>query len=298
MEQIEFGEKLKKQREEKGMTQQTLADRLYVTRQAVSRWECGARYPDLMTAKKIAIELDTTIDELVSGEACKRDVEKEPVLATSVTCFIQTALYAIALIPCIFQCFFCIREYFPSGIYEGIPREEVIAFLVGGTIGYVLITLAMGLGLYYSIRNELSPKRIGMIMSMTFLKDIIVNLVLLIDVGTKSIRIDRLWTADYDINPVINVVIYAIALGCYMVAAIVVIRFFSGNYKVRIGTVYVSASLYIFQVLYGITRMTYYMNIEYYLISVVRIFGEVAIVVLLIYQARVLNQKRKLTKVI
>ena len=36
---VEFGEKVKKLREEKGMTQQTMADQLYVTRQAVSRWE-------------------------------------------------------------------------------------------------------------------------------------------------------------------------------------------------------------------------------------------------------------------
>ena len=64
---IEFGEKLKSLRESKGITQQTLADQLYVTRQAVSRWECGARYPDLLTAKRIAQALDTTIDELVSG---------------------------------------------------------------------------------------------------------------------------------------------------------------------------------------------------------------------------------------
>ena len=35
----EFGENLKRVREEKGITQQTLADYLYVTRQAVSRWE-------------------------------------------------------------------------------------------------------------------------------------------------------------------------------------------------------------------------------------------------------------------
>ena len=51
---MEFGEKVKKIREEKGMTQQTMAEHLYVTRQAVSRWECGARYPDLLTAKKIS----------------------------------------------------------------------------------------------------------------------------------------------------------------------------------------------------------------------------------------------------
>ena len=38
---VEFGEQLKKAREAKGMTQQTLAEHLYVTRQAVSRWESG-----------------------------------------------------------------------------------------------------------------------------------------------------------------------------------------------------------------------------------------------------------------
>ncbi|WP_027643647.1 MULTISPECIES: helix-turn-helix domain-containing protein [Lachnospiraceae] len=42
---VEFGEKLKRAREEKGMTQQTLSEYLYVTRQAVSWWEGGERYP-------------------------------------------------------------------------------------------------------------------------------------------------------------------------------------------------------------------------------------------------------------
>ena len=54
---VEFGEQLKKAREAKGMTQQTLAEHLYVTRQAVSRWECGNRYPDLIMAKKLAVFL-------------------------------------------------------------------------------------------------------------------------------------------------------------------------------------------------------------------------------------------------
>lgn len=40
---VEFGEQLRRAREEKGMTQQSLAEQLYVTRQAVSRWECGDR---------------------------------------------------------------------------------------------------------------------------------------------------------------------------------------------------------------------------------------------------------------
>ncbi len=60
----EFGENVRSLRQAKGLTQQSLADQLYVTRQAVSRWEGGSRYPDLMTAKKLAEALDSTMDAL------------------------------------------------------------------------------------------------------------------------------------------------------------------------------------------------------------------------------------------
>ena len=66
----EFGENLKKARTEKGITQQTLADHLFVTRQAVSRWEGGSRYPDLMTAKKMSQFLD------ISLEKCTRSLQR------------------------------------------------------------------------------------------------------------------------------------------------------------------------------------------------------------------------------
>lgn len=80
------------------MTQQTMADRLYVARQAVSRWECGARYPDLLTTKRIAEVLETSIDELVSGEEIKRDVEQQPILMAPVSDFIQTILYTLGTV--------------------------------------------------------------------------------------------------------------------------------------------------------------------------------------------------------
>lgn len=49
---MEFGEQLRKAREDKGMTQQNLADKIFVTRQSVSRWERGERYPDLLMIGK------------------------------------------------------------------------------------------------------------------------------------------------------------------------------------------------------------------------------------------------------
>ena len=66
-----LSENIKKLREEKKFTQQQLADRLYVSRQTVCRWENGSRYPDLITAKQLATELDVSLDELISDEEVK-----------------------------------------------------------------------------------------------------------------------------------------------------------------------------------------------------------------------------------
>ena len=44
---IRLGENLRKYRKQKGLTQDELAEKLYVTRQAVSNWENGKNQPDL-----------------------------------------------------------------------------------------------------------------------------------------------------------------------------------------------------------------------------------------------------------
>ena len=66
-----LNDNIKKFREEKNLTQQQLADKLYVSRQTVCRWEKGSRCPDLITAKKLALELDVSVDELISDKDVK-----------------------------------------------------------------------------------------------------------------------------------------------------------------------------------------------------------------------------------
>ena len=66
-----LGENIRKLREEAQLTQQQLAERLYVSRQTISRWESGTRCPDLITAKKLAMELQISLDELISDEEIK-----------------------------------------------------------------------------------------------------------------------------------------------------------------------------------------------------------------------------------
>lgn len=97
----EFGQKIKQAREEKGMTQQALADRLYVTRQTISRWESGTRYPDLPTAKKIADILEIPLDDLLSGEdlekikkRIKLQKRKNQLLVLLIACGVFSGIFA------------------------------------------------------------------------------------------------------------------------------------------------------------------------------------------------------------
>lgn len=165
---VEFGEKIKQLREEKGMTQQTMAEKLYVTRQAVSRWECGARYPDLLTAKKIAQILEVTIDELVSGEEVERDIKKEPILATSVENTIQTVLYTIAVIAYLLMCIFCVHSFFPSESLKQTPAGKITLSTIATTMDYGVNFIVMAIGLLLSIRNRLTAKKVAYIMAVPY----------------------------------------------------------------------------------------------------------------------------------
>lgn len=63
-----FNKQIKDLREKNNYTQHELADKLFVSRQTVCRWEKGTRCPDIFTAKKLANELDSTLDELISED--------------------------------------------------------------------------------------------------------------------------------------------------------------------------------------------------------------------------------------
>ena len=65
---MEFHEKLQELRKQKGLTQEELAESLYVSRTATSKWESGRGYPNIDSLKAISKFFSVTIDELLSGE--------------------------------------------------------------------------------------------------------------------------------------------------------------------------------------------------------------------------------------
>ena len=65
---MEFSEKLQELRKQKGLTQEELAQKLFVSRTAVSKWESGRGYPNIESLKAIARFFSVTVDELLSTE--------------------------------------------------------------------------------------------------------------------------------------------------------------------------------------------------------------------------------------
>lgn len=62
---MKFSDKLKKLRKDNNLSQERLADLLEVSRQAVSKWESGASYPDMEKMKKMCKILNCTLEDLM-----------------------------------------------------------------------------------------------------------------------------------------------------------------------------------------------------------------------------------------
>ncbi|MEK4023022.1 helix-turn-helix transcriptional regulator [Bacillus safensis] len=65
---MQLHEKLKNIRIERGLTQQKVAEELFISRQAVSNWENGKNYPDITTIVLLSKLYDVTLDELLKGD--------------------------------------------------------------------------------------------------------------------------------------------------------------------------------------------------------------------------------------
>ena len=74
---MEFHEKLQELRKSRGLTQEELAEILYVSRTAISKWESARGYPSIDSLKEISKYFSVTIDDLLSGEKLISIAEKE-----------------------------------------------------------------------------------------------------------------------------------------------------------------------------------------------------------------------------
>ncbi len=137
---MEFNEKLQELRKSKGLTQEELAEILFVSRTAVSKWESGRGYPNIDSLKAISKFFGITIDELLSGnelltiaeEDCKH---KEKHFCDLVFGLLDCSVAAFFLIP-----FFGQKE---NGFVQAVSLLSLSEIAVYLKIAYFAVIIAI-----------------------------------------------------------------------------------------------------------------------------------------------------------
>lgn len=280
---VEFGEKVKQIREEKGMTQQTMAEKLYVTRQAVSRWECGVRHPDLLTAKKIAKILDVSLDELVSGEELKENIEKEPVLAQPVENIVQTVLYTMAaiiyLLLCVFSLYSILR---PNEALINTPAGKISMITISADVIRIVYFIAAVIGLVLSVKNRLTAKVTGYIMCIPYIMASVSFLVTYMDMQIKNNGYMSLfvWLTDFVVP-----IVFAVC---------VILFFVLKERRVPLAIILLICILTIGYIAYGYKNRLMHSTDLGFVVTTVHVAGKMSMSFLLGYQAYVWDKKKKI----
>jgi len=272
---VEFGEQLRRAREEKGMTQQSLAEQLYVTRQSVSRWECGDRYPDLLTTKKISQILEVSLDDLLSGKEMKKVVERNPVIEKKGINNIMVALYAFVVISFVITIVDIIIR-FPLQS-EAIDYND-IQVLVTNVLALIIQIVFFSYGFINAIRGSLSPKRMGAVIVAFFVATCITR------TGNMALYSNCQIVIAWILLIVPNIV-GAVATFFYFVLG--------KNSKIYYIVIYLASIWGMFRIIYSNYELIAHARQFLSMNGTVNLVLTIAIYVLVIYQTYVLWIKRK-----
>lgn len=150
MQYMEFNEKLQELRKQKKLTQEELAESLFVSRTAISKWEQGRGYPSIDSLKSISDFFSVSVDELLSGKELMCVAENDSVGKLQNMRDLVFGLLDCALIMFLFLPFFgqrdvdFIRQVSLLSLTEGqwfIKAIYLVVVLL--TISWGIVTLAM-----------------------------------------------------------------------------------------------------------------------------------------------------------
>lgn len=76
--ELEINTQIKKYRSNMGITQEELAEKVYVSRQTVSNWETGKNYPDIHSLLLLSSLFNVSLDQLIKGdvETMKKEIKE------------------------------------------------------------------------------------------------------------------------------------------------------------------------------------------------------------------------------
>lgn len=148
---MEFHLKLQELRKRRNLTQEELAQALFVSRTAISKWESGRGYPNIESLKAISKYFSISVDELLSGGelltlAEEEQREKEKRFRGRVSGMLDCAMALLLFLPFFGQPAEGRIEAVPLLALEGgmlYTRIPALA-LVCGTVLWGALTLVLG----------------------------------------------------------------------------------------------------------------------------------------------------------
>lgn len=170
MDQIKFGKFLKELRNEKGMTQEQIAEQLNVSGRTVSRWETGSNMPDIGMLVELAEFFDVSITEIIDGERKSgrmNQEEKETLLKVADYSENErnVLMKRVLIISIIGLAALLLALLFDFGVEEINPLLMCIEGICFGLAAGALITcIFFTVGVLSKIRNNNGAKRIAYIL--------------------------------------------------------------------------------------------------------------------------------------
>ena len=93
---LEVGAQIKKYRSNMGISQEELAEKVYVSRQTVSNWETGKNYPDIHSVLLLSSVFNVSLDQLIKGDV---EIMKKEIKETEIKKLNKYGgIYAVSLI--------------------------------------------------------------------------------------------------------------------------------------------------------------------------------------------------------
>lgn len=105
---MEIGTQIKAHRTAQGLSQEELAEQVYVTRQTLSNWETGKTYPDINSLLRLADLFHVSLDELVKGDIqkMKEEINRNDIKEFKRASNIFTALFLLMVLSGVPLCCF------------------------------------------------------------------------------------------------------------------------------------------------------------------------------------------------
>lgn len=123
---MEFSEKLQKLRTQRNLTQEQLANQLFVSRTAISKWETGRGTPNLDSLQAIAKLFGVSLDELLSTEEVVVMAKNENKRNTEqILCYIDSVLNLMS----VFGFLLPMYKVFKNNVYYCVPLYQYSSFM-------------------------------------------------------------------------------------------------------------------------------------------------------------------------